>query len=485
MSGERRGVAVMLGAQVAQIAVGVLTSTLIGRALGPEAYGLVNVLRNALMLALTLTPLGLDVALLKYLGAGEANDPAKAAVVARLRGVAFAVSVSLWLAVAMAAALGGVSWFYPLPHMDALAVVALAALPFATDAAILGAVYRAERRVARFGWLGVGAPSGFRLVAIPLALWLIPSTAIVVAIGAAQAALGSLLLWADRARRVRSPTAVAPGAISRIFGESGWMATSVFVAALMRSADVLFLGAMAPAREVGAYAAVAMVSQLIAVFPMAASQTLGPRVASAYASGAPGAVQRELNRYLSVAAPVSAFLFGGIVAFGPRLDLIFGTAYVFDPVVCLLVPLGQLLSAGLGPMGFALSMTGRHRAENALLMAGGVALALGCGFVVPVWGARGAASCVVAAFLFVNLARFARVAAVHGGAPGHWRDLVAAPLALALALACASLATRWGGRDLPHVALGCFAYAAIFTVGAWAVFSARAPRILSTRQAAS
>ena len=375
MSAERRGVVVTLGAQIAQIAVGVLTSTMIGRALGPETYGVVNVLRNANMLALTLTPLGLDVALLKYLGTGGADSPAKAAAVARLRGLAFAVSAALWLAVVFAAGLGEIGRLYPLPHIDALAMLALAALPFATDAAILGAVYRAERRVARFAWLSAGAQSAFRLAAIPLALSLIPSTAIVVAIGTAQSALSSLLLWLDRRKRVQAFVPVRSHAIAGILAESRWMALSVFVAAVMRSADVLFLGALAPAREVGAYAAVAMVSQLIAIFPMAASQTLGPRVASAYASRAPGAVQLELNRYLRVATPVSAFLFGGIVAFGPCLDLIFGRAYVFDPVVCFLIPLGQLLSAGLGPMGFALSMTGRHRSEIAILTAGGGGLA--------------------------------------------------------------------------------------------------------------
>jgi O-antigen/teichoic acid export membrane protein len=484
MSDERRGVVFTLGAQIAQIAVGVLTSTLIGRELGPEAYGLINVLRNALMLALTLTPLGLDIALLKYMGASGADDPTKAAVVARLRTFAFALSSTLWLATALAAEFGGIEHLYRWPNMDALAVLAMAALPFATDAAILGAVYRAERQVARFACLGSGAQSAFRLVAIPLALWSIPSTSIVVIIGSVQAVFSTLLLWRDRRKRVRVFSVVALPAVMDILRESRWMAMSTFVSALMRSADVLFLGAWAPAKELGPYAAVVMLSQLIAVVPMAASQTLGPRVASAYASCAPGAVQRELSRYLRVAVPVSAFLFGGIVAFGPRLDLIFGKAYVFDPIVCFLIPLGQLLSAGLGPMGFALSMTGRHRSENAILMVGGLALALGCALVVPDYGGRGAAGCVVAIFLFVNLARFASVAAIHGRVPGDWRDFAAAPLALALGLVCAGASARWGGRDLVGVLLGCIAYGALFAAAAWVATSARAPRFLSRRQIA-
>jgi O-antigen/teichoic acid export membrane protein len=456
----KSGVAVALGGQVAQIAVGVLTSALIGRTLGPEAYGLVNVLRNALMLALTLTPLGLDIALLKYLGAGEADDPAKAAVVRRLRATAFVASLALWLAVALAASQGGIGRLYPLPGVDALATLALAALPFATDAAILGAVYRAEGRVGLNAGLGVWAQTGFRLVAVPLALALAPSVGLIVAIGAAQVALSTALLWGNRARRRAAHAPVATAQVLSVLAEGRWMALSLFVAAAMRGADVLFLAAFAPPREVGAYAAVAMVSQLIAVFPMAVSQTLGPRVASAHASRTPGAVRRELNAYLRVAAPVSAYLFGGIVAFGPRLDLVFGPRYAFDPVVCLLLPLGHLLSAGLGPMGFALSMTGRHREENAILLAGAAALALGCAYAAPDFGARGVAACGAGAFAGVNLARFALVARWRGGAPGRARDLLAAPLALALALACAQAA----GRALPGVLLACLVYTALFAL---------------------
>jgi O-antigen/teichoic acid export membrane protein len=444
------GVAVVLGGQVAQIAVGVLTSTLIGRTLGPEAYGTLNVLRNALMLAVTLTPLGLDVALLKYL-AGEADDPAKRSVIRRLRLIAFTASLALWAAVAGAASQGWIGRLYPLPHLDALATLALAALPFATDLAILGAVYRAQGRVGLYAALGVWAQTGFRLLAVPLALWLAPSVALMAAIGVAQVALSASLLWANGRSSAGAP--LIRSDVGRVLAEGRWMALSLFVSALM-------LGVFAPAREVGAYAAIAMVSQLIAVVPMAFSQTLGPRVASAHASRAPGAVRRELSAYLSVAAPVSAWLFGGIVAFGPRLDLVFGPRYVFDPLVCLLVPLGPLLSAGLGPLGFALSMTGRHREENALLVAGAVALAGGCAYAAPAFGARGVAACVAAVFALVSLARFAAVARWRGGAPGRVRDLVAAPWALALALVCAHAA----GRGLPGVALACAAYTALFAL---------------------
>ena len=479
MSGERRSIAVTFGVQVLQIVVGVATSTLIGRTLGPEAYGVVNVLRNAFVLALTLTPLGLDIALLKFLGASAEEPTIKRAVVRRLRLVALSASCGLWLLTAIMAAMGSLGRLYPMPHMNALTVIAMAGLPFATDAAVLGAVYRAEQRAERFAWRNVGLPSLFRLVAVPAALALAPSVELIVAIGAAQAVFGAIALWRDLdgGRRIASQAPI--GVIGSVLAESLWMASSVFVSALMRTVDVLVIGALAPAREVGAYAAVAMVSQLITVFPMAASQSLGPRVAHAYASRTPGAVRRELNLYLDTAAPISAFLFGGIVAFAPELDLIFGPRYVFDPLVCFLVPLGQLLSAGLGPMGFALSMTGRHRAENAILLAGGAGLVLGCVEAAPMFGARGVAACVVCTFALVNLARFVSAANAHGGVPGHWRHLAAAPFALALGYVCAGLVTYWGGRTLSAAIIGCMAYTVLFASLFWLAASSRRLRRLA------
>jgi O-antigen/teichoic acid export membrane protein len=189
-------------------------------------------------------------------------------------------------------------------------------------------------------------------------------------------------------------------------------------------------------------------------------------------------VKRELDSYLRLTAPASAFLFGGIAAFGPRLDLIFGAGFVFDPVVCFLLPLGQVLSATLGPLGYSLSMTGRHRAENAILVAGGALLVIGCALLVPPFGARGAAAVVAAAFFFVNVWRFAVVRKMIGAWPGAWRDFAAAPIALTLACLCAAAASRWGARDLATTALACSIYTVAFAAAAFGLSSVEARRVV-------
>ena len=471
MTNAGRSIAIVLGGQFVQFAFAIVTSTLIGRALGPDDYGLVNLMRNGYMIVLTVSPLGLDASLLKYLASGDPGDPRKAEVVTKLRTLAFAVSACFWTIVAGAASLGLVSALYPLPNIDALTVVTFLALPFATDAAILNAKYRADGRIERYALLVTYSQSAFRIVAIPLALWLAPSVAIVVWINSAQIALSACLLWLDRlARGPHDPTSArqnrnddcANPDFFRVLGESGWMCVSILVYSLMRSVDLMFLGAYVPARELAAYSALAMVSMLITIFPMAASQTLGPRISSGFSSGNIDAVKRELDGYLVQAAPVSAFIFGGVVAFGPRLDLVFGSGFIFDPVVCFLLPLGQVLSATLAPMGYALSMTGQHRSENAILLAGSLLLVLSCALFVPSYGARAAASSVAACFLAVNIFRFALVARVIRAVPGRLKDLASAPLALAIAVICAAASARLGPLDITTTFLACVVYTLAF-----------------------
>jgi O-antigen/teichoic acid export membrane protein len=483
----RSEVAVVMGGQVAQLAVGLATSTLIARMLNADGYGVVNLLRSIFMMAATVSPLGLDVALLKFCGRGDGYDPAKARVVARLRLLAFALSAAVVAGVWLGALAGLFGRVYPFASVDLLFVVSFLALPFATDTSILNAVYRARGKARRYALIGPYLQSALRLVLVPLAAVLSPRVETIVWINTLQIVVSAVLLAIDMRRdRQDAPPPPSQGAVSHsgagaVLRESLWMCMSIFVYSLMRSADIMFLGASAGADKLGAYAALAMVSQLIAIFPMAASQSLGPDISRAYHDGDRAGVKRQLDGYLRKAAPVSGFLFGGIAVFGQRLDLIFGPSFHFTPAICLLLPLGQLLSATLAPMGYSLSMTGRHLAENAILTAGGVTLVALCAIFIPAYGAVAAAGSVAFTFFMVNVARFILVVRVVGAVPGRWLDLAPAPLAFGLAYLAGNLGDLIGKRDLPTTFFACCLYAVLFAGCAYGLFMDRAGRMKLAR----
>lgn len=470
-------VAVVMGGQLVQLAVGVATSTIIARMLSADGYGVVNLLRSIFMMVATVSPLGLDAALLKYCGRDDGDADGKAAVILRLRLIALAVSTTLALLVFAGAETGLLGKVYRFDNINLLFIVTFLALPFATDTAILNAVYRARGQAKRYALMGPYLQSGIRLVLVPLAAVYSPRIETVVAINTLQIVVTAVLILIDmsRSRPEAADSAPPPAAMHRagamdVLQESAWMCLSIFVYSLMRSADIMFLGATTQAKDIGEYAALSMVAQLTAIFPMAASQSLGPNISKAFHSGDQAGVVRELNQYLMKAAPVSGFLFGGIAVFGQRLDLVFGPSFHFSAAICFLLPLGQVISATLAPMGYSLSMTGRHRAENAILTAGGVVLVALCALFIPKYGTIAAASAVAFTFTLVNVARFILVTRVTGAVPGRWLDLVPAPLAFGLAHAAQYAGNLFGGRDLLTTFLACCLYALLFGACAFALF---------------
>jgi O-antigen/teichoic acid export membrane protein len=212
---------------------------------------------------------------------------------------------------------------------------------------------------------------------------------------------------------------------------------------------------------VGSYAALSTVAQLVQIWPLASSQTLGPTVSRYFHAGDLAGVRKALNDYIGVASIVSAFLFAGVATFGDRLDLVFGKSFVFHSDIAFLMSLGYMLSGTLAPIGYSLSMTGRHRAELAILASGGAFLIVTCYALVPLYGAIGAATSVCLTFVLINVTRFVYVSRTLGFLPGKLIDL-APPF---IALICAFAAKKAMEAVLPlsffEVLAACVLYAAL------------------------
>jgi O-antigen/teichoic acid export membrane protein len=236
------------------------------------------------------------------------------------------------------------------------------------------------------------------------------------------------------------------------------MSFNNFLYGMMRYVDVLVLGAFAPAAVVGSYTALGSVAQLVSVWPIASSQTLGPIVSRHYHAGDYAAVRKALNDYIRFAAVVSGFLFGGVAAFGDHLDLLFGHSFHFRPLIAFLMPLGYLVSATLAPMGYSLSMTGRHRAELVILMIGGATLWSLCSLLVPRYGDVGAATAVCISFTVVNGVRFLWVGRTLGFIPGRLADIAPPVIAALLAFGAKLCLVVPLPRTLPVLLLGCVVY---------------------------
>ena len=472
-------VTVVAGGQLVQQALSLVTGIMVGRMVGAAGYGLINIVRNIYSPLQILAPLGLDLALLKYVGRGDRDLASTNRIVRRLRIIVLSVNLALALITGLGVGRILMGRVYHYPNFDVMLLITMIALPIASDLAVLGAYYRSRGRPASFALLTLYVQPLVRLALIGLAFFVSPTPEAVITIGTLQVAVSAICVGAHFAKW-RKADGAEPGAVASveqsaeerrmvtvILSDSIWMAVSLFVYGMMRFVDILVLGAYAPARVVGAYAALSTLAQLVSVWPMASSQTLGPKISQHFHAGDMAALRRALNDYIQFASVMAGFLFGGVAGFGDHLDLLFGKSFVFQPAIAFLMPLGYLISATLGPMGYSLSMTGKHRAELVFLIVGAIVLWLACYLLVPRYWDVGAALSVCVAFTIVNVLRFLWVGRTLGFIPGRLWDfappIIAAGLAYAARLAMDALLPR----TLPTLILGCVVYAAAFAGAAY------------------
>ncbi len=461
-----------------------ITGIFIARAIGASGYGVFNILRGIFTALITLAPIGLDVALLKHSRSlreeGNLN-----AYLTRMRLIVLAVNIVccalMWLFLG--------AWLehdiYKIPHMQQLLLITLIGTPFAADLAVMGAVYKSEERPALYALLTSYVQPVIRLGGALLLFpmhWNVGAALVTNTLSYAISALLVLSHFAiDMGPKIGKSvsTAGANAAIAKILRESSWMALSLFTYAAMRFVDVLILGAYAPAAQVGAYGALSSIAQMVAVYPMAVSQTLGPTVATRYREGDLPGVRKALSDYMMTATVFGGFVFGGIAAFGDHLFLIFGPSFSFSPLLCLMMPLGWLVSAALAPTGYALSMTGAHKSELVTLFAGSIVLVIGCFLFIPKWQGIGASLAVLIAFLVVNVSRFALVSRRLGFIPGALKDFLPPIIALALGQLAKILVHPRVRQDLCQLILGSAIYAAMFAATILALFSSYRRKLMT------
>jgi O-antigen/teichoic acid export membrane protein len=341
-------------------------------------------------------------------------------------------------------------------------ILAAAGVVFAADLQLSGALYRAADRVPAYFIVTSYVQGTLRMALSVAAVWAGGGVAAILTVNAAVAAGTVVLLELDR-RRVR-PAGLgrslvgACRAAAAILRESLWMCGSLLLYSAMRLLDLMLLGAMATPAETGEYAAMSMVAQVIAIYPSAISQTLGPSIAVLHAAGDREGMQRELSGYLRQATLLGGFLLGGIAVFGVDLDLLFGTGFEFPLALVVLLAVGWYVSAVLAPLGYVLSMTGRHRQEVAILAAGVVLMAGLLLLLIPALGSIGAGLAVAITFAFVNAVRAARVLRVLRGNPLRPWHIVPPMAFTAVAAACRLGGEALVGRSLPALIGECALY---------------------------
>lgn len=458
------GRASLVGAGTAwQQGLSFLTGLLVARMLGAADFGMLNLARSLADTTGIVTRLGLDIGLQRHMGesATSAARQARAALLAKLRLLAggFALLPALAVALGIGAALEADVYRYD--RFSETLLCLLLVLPFATDLAVLGGAYRGVLRLAPAVTAEYFLLPTIRLAAIVvlfLAGWRLWAVV-------AGSMLATLLasLWLARAARRDFPS-VAAGAFGgwpearRVVGYSSVLSAAVLVTALTGSIDLLLLGHFGSAVETGQYALVKTLLLMMGVFGVAFGQGLGALVAERHARGDTGGMAAVMSLTARWIALVTAPLFALFLFWGSEFTRLFGPSFHAPQGVVAALALGQYLIAILGPVGWALSMTGRHFRELGILTAGLAVATVAGALAIPAWGQWGAALATLAAIAVANLGRVLAARAVVGRLPvgGDVLRITALGIGLAAFFELATSSLSWPAPVCAACAAGGF-----------------------------
>lgn len=421
----KSGVGIAAIGMIYQQGVSFLSGLLIARVIGASEYGIFNVARNLINLAVVFTKLGLDVGLQRYLGA--AVDPttmrARLMNVARLRGVAAGLATVLVTALAVGGATALQDHIFRFHDFAGVLVVSALALPFLTDLGVLGGAYRGLLRPVPSVVADYIIQPTLRIVLVAV-LFLVGLRLWGVVIATTLASMTAALYLARRAHREitrgklldgDAPAApVAPEALVPVLKFSVVLAFTMGVTMATRSLDALSLGHFSTAAAVGQYTLAQTMMVLASIFGAAIGQTIGSQIARHHAANDLPAMQHVMRRTARRTALVTAPVCGLLAGWGTDIIHVFGPTFILPAAVMAVLSTSQFANSILAPSGFALSMTGRHRTELYIQVCGLVTTAVLCLVLVPRFDQVGAAVAAGCGVLFGNLFRVGYVHKVFG-----------------------------------------------------------------------
>jgi len=201
------------------------------------------------------------------------------------------------------------------------------------------------------------------------------------------------------------PLDLAP---SRSLMRAMWLTTVLNM--VLRSADILLIGALTDARTTGLYIAASRLAAIAGTPVTILDQVVAPRLALAHESGDKAELLRITMEYgLLAAAGCFAFL-GLLILMGPNMvTAVFGDAFSESaPLVGILLA-GHAVNSLTGASGLLLSMTGSHQLSLLIAIIGAVTMVLLLCFLTPLFQAFGAAAAFSLAVTIKNSAQVAFV----------------------------------------------------------------------------
>ena len=466
-----RQAALFFAGSLFSVGLGYLFRIWLGRVIGAEGLGIYALALRLVELCAVVAGLGLPVALARYVavyqGMGRRDG---------IRGLLLAaLGVSTLGALVLAMAVAGLR--QPLAHSlfatPALATyLSLCALliPLTTWGELFGQYLRGHQEVGRRTVIRhfVRLPV---VIAVTVVLFARGGGLMAYFLGEVSGQVVAVVLLAVFAARLTPPAggaASAPALDREVRSFAGSMLALDALRFVSARVDVVILGLLLSARQVGIYAMALTTAAFVPALLRALGSIFGPIISSLHARGERALLARLVHTSTKWCLALTFPLAVCLVLFANPMMGLFGADFRAGAGTLVLLVVGQLIHVATGSVGQLLTMSGHQRAE---LWSVGLAAMLGLGLqlvFIPRWGIEGAALALALALAAANGMRVVLVRRWLGLWPYPRRALVLLVPTLASAGAALVVRMSWPGGPSPIafvVATGA-AYLVLFVAAA-------------------
>ena len=396
--------------QVGGAGLGLIVHIVLARYLGVEQYGVYTLALSWVSVFAVLALFGQGTSLLRLVPAYVHHEQWS-----ELRGLRTRTSQIAFLT-SIVISLSGVFVIYLLRDrlgqpMALTFYASLVLLPVLVQLQLNGALLQGFKRAASSGvFNSLVRPVVFLILVLVSAHLLsnrfdasIAMAATVLAVFAAMLASGFFLkhVWPVRAKEARS--AYETRSWLRLGRQLFFLS---LIGIVLNRVDVLVLGGLAGAKEVGPYYAAVQLAAIVLYGFNAVNTILAPMIAERYAAGDHATLERVVHRAAWLTFVVTAAVSLVLAIAGRWVLEIFGSGFSIAYVPLLIILGGQCLKAATGPVGFLMTMT-RFESQAPWIFGGGAALNLFLSvLLIPFLGIVGAALATASATIVRNVVAF-------------------------------------------------------------------------------
>lgn len=207
-------------------------------------------------------------------------------------------------------------------------------------------------------------------------------------------------------RHIHEPTSRSRNLLTKRLLNTSIPIFYVFLAsALIGNVDSIILGMFSGSEDVGLYSVASRIALLTSFFLQVTNSSVAPKIAALYHDNKIPELEKMVSNVTKILILIGSFQFLIFILFGREILNIWGEEFVSAYPILILLGFGQLINISTGASGLLLTMTGKEKIERNISIVSAVILLSFSILLAPHFYSFGVAIATLISVSFLNISR--------------------------------------------------------------------------------